>query len=108
MSSIFENPVAFKPFFNDEIFVAGVRPYGSFRTGALKACVLDCSLEEPFAEDSVASQIKCYAVLIRVADWPEASPPQIGDRVGLASGSELAVMSFEIVDGEYVMEARTC
>lgn len=108
MPSIFENPIAFAPFFNDEIFVAGVRPYGNFRTGALKACVLDCSLEEPFAEDSVASHIKRYAVRIRVADWPETSPPQIGDQVTLEAGATLSVMSLEVSHGDYVMEARTC
>lgn len=108
MISIFHNPAAFAPFYDDVVAVEGAagRP---LRTGPLAACVLDQGLDDPVAEGGVASARRRFTVSIRVADWPASRPPQIGDVVILADGDvRLSVLSAARSHGDFVMEARTC
>ena len=109
MASLFENPHAYAPFYDDTVAVEGQRPGRTVRTGALKACVLDQGLDDPLSDGDTASTRRRYTVHVRVADWPDTAPPQNGDVVTLSDGgSRLSVLSVARVHGDFVLEARTC
>ena len=106
---LFDNPAAFAPFYDDVVAVEGTRTDRVLKTGPLAACVFDQGLDDPLADGDVSSVRRRYSISIRVADWPDTAPPQIGDTVLLADGNgRLSVLSVARSLGDIVMEARTC
>lgn len=99
----FDNPSAFAPFYSDTIVVDGVRPFaGSHRRvqGTFKACVLDTGFSEALMEGDADSDVRTYSVSIRSGDWVDGTKPQVGDRVRLANGTQLAVFRTDNLLGE--------
>lgn len=108
MKSLFDNPRAFAPFFDDLVAVEGRRGARTVKTGALPACVFDEGLDETLQDGSTSTTRRRYSVYLRAADWPETEPPREGYYVLLADGTKLSVMSVSRQHGDYQMEARTC
>jgi hypothetical protein len=100
----FNCPAAFSPFFDDAIVVEGVRSSadGGRRKvqGTFSACVLDTGFAEPLMEGDADSDVRTYSVSIRSGDWVDGTKPQVGDRVRLADGTQLAVSRTDNLLGE--------
>lgn len=108
MKSLFDNPRAFAPFYDDLVTVEGSRSGRTLKTGPLPACVFDQGLDDPISDGGTSSTRRRYTVNVPVGDWPETTRPQGGDIITLADGSRLSVMSVAVVMGDFAMEARTC
>lgn len=107
--SLFDNPAAFAPFYDDTVAVEGTREGRVLKTGPLAACVFDQGLDDPIGEGDTASTRRRYTISIRFADWPDTFMPQNGDIVTLADGNgSLTVLSVARSLGDYVLEARSC
>ena len=106
--SLFDNPRAFAPFFDDLVSVEGRRGSRTVQTGAIPACVLDEGLDDTLQDGATSTTRRRYSIRIRVVDWPDTEPPKEGDYVLLADGTRLSVMSKSRDLGDYIMEARTC
>jgi hypothetical protein len=100
----FNCPAAFSPFFDDAIVVEGVRSSadGGRRKvqGTFSACVLDTGFAEPLMEGDADSDVRTYSVSIRSGDWVDGTKPQVGDRVRLTNGTQLAVSRTDNLLGE--------
>lgn len=108
MKSLFDNPRAFAPFFDDLVSVEGRRGARTVKTGALPACVFDEGLDDTLQDGSASTTRRRYSISIRVADWPDTEPPREGYSVLLADGTRLSVMSVSRQQGDFQLEARTC
>ena len=94
MHNLFDNPAAFAPFFDDEIVVEGRRKDddGTRKVeGSFSACVVYNGFSEALMEGDADSDVRTYSISIRSGDWVDGSKPQVGDRVRLADGTQLAV-----------------
>ena len=103
MHNLFDNPAAFAPFFDDEIFVEGRRKAddGTRKVeGSFPACVVYNGFSEPLIEGDADSDVRTYSVSIRSGDWVDGTKPQVGDRVRLADGTQLAVSRTDNLLGE--------
>lgn len=121
MPSIFHNPRAFAPFYDEIIAVEAQRPPRT-RGGApavmrapLRACVIDLGLDDPLADGSTGTNRRRWSVRVRIQDWPEVDPPQIGDRLHIPGEFDLggvpvkaAVQTIGRHDDAFIMEARSC
>ena len=108
MTSIFDNPYAFDPFFDDIVSVEGRIGDCVVKTGAIPACVFDQGLDDPLSDEDTHTNRRRFSVTIRACDWPEVDGPRIGFTLELADGRRLAVDSVSVVQGDYQIEARTC
>lgn len=108
MSSIFDNPSAFDPFFDDFVSVEGRVGDCVVKTGAIPACVFDQGLDDPLSDEDTHTNRRRFSVTIRSCDWPEVDGPGIGFTVELSDGRRLAVASVSVVQGDYQIEARSC
>ena len=108
MKSLFDNPRAFAPFYDDRIAVEGSRSGRTLKTGPLPACVFDQGLDDPLSDGGISASRRRYSINVPVGDWPDTTRPQAGDIVTLSDGSRLSVMSVAVVMGDFAMEARTC
>ena len=55
MKSLFDNPRAFAPFYDDRIAVEGSRSGRTLKTGPLPACVFDQGLDDPISDGGTSS-----------------------------------------------------
>ena len=121
MPSIFSNPAAFAPFFDSLVAVEGKRTPRSGGADAVvlrspvKACVIDLGLDDPLSDGSTGANRRRWSVSVRLADWPEVDPPQMGDVLRIPGEFEIggdpvraAVESIKRADDRYIMEAREC
>lgn len=108
MKSIFQNPRAFAPFYDDRIAVEGARSGRTLKTGALPACVFDQGLDDPISDGGTSSTRRRYTINVKVSDWPDTTRPQTGDSIIMSDGTRLSVMSVAVVMGDIAMEARSC
>ena len=114
MPSIFHNPAAFAPFYDNRVAVEGKR--GSRRVAfTLRACVLDDGLEDPLADNSTSTNRRRWSVRVRIEDWPDTNPPQIGDTLQIPEEFDVcgvpvkaAVKSIVRHADDFIMEARSC
>ncbi len=118
MRSIFHNPRAFAPFYDEVVAVEAKRA----RSGGarvlrctVRACVLDQGLDEPLAEGSTGTLRRRWTIRVRAADWPYTTPPQIGDVARIPGEFEqggdpvrAAVLSIARHEDDWLMEARQC
>lgn len=108
MKSLFEHAKAFAPFYDDIVAVEGPRGGRTLRTGALPACVFDQGIDDMASDGATAATRRSFTVVVRVSDWPDTSPPGVGDTVTLADGTRLSVVSVGKSHGKFDMEARSC
>ncbi len=108
MRSMFDNPRAFAPFYDDRIAVEGSRSGRTLKTGSMPACVFDQGLDDPISDGGTSSTRRRYTINVPVCRWPETIRPRGGDIITLSDGSRLSVMSVAVVMGDFAMEARTC
>lgn len=121
MKSIFHSPRAFAPFYDELVAVEAKRPPRSRGASAavmrspLRACVIDMGLDDPLADGSTGTSRRRWSVRVRLRDWPEVAPPQIGDLLHIPGEYALcgapvraAVLSIARHEDDYVMEARSC
>ena len=115
MPSVFDNPDAFGPFFDETIVVEGKRPAsraaGASRPvkGTFRACVFDNGFADPFAEGDADSNVRTFSVSVRPGDWIEGTPPQPGDRITLERDGfsfHLAVKDVTPTFGSWTVAAR--
>ncbi len=108
MKSLFDNPAAFRPVYDDCVAVEGERQDRVLKTGPLAACVFDQGLDDPVAEGDTSSTCRHYTINVPVSEWPETTRPQKGDIITLSDGSRMSVKSVAVVMGDFAMEARSC
>ena len=118
MCSIFRNPAAMAPFFDDVLAVEGrrrARNAAQTIRSTLRACVIDDGVDEPLMDQSTGVTRRRWLIRVRAVDWPEVEPPQVGDVVHIPGEYYLggdpvraAVKSVGRHDDDYVMEARQC
>ena len=108
MAALFENPHAYAPFYDDTVAVEGKRGGRTLTTGALPACVLDQGLDDPISDGATSSTRRLYTVTVREADWPDTTPPRIGDVITLADGAKISVKAVVRSHGDFALEARSC
>ena len=108
MKSVFENPKAIAPFFDDILVVEGRRAAGRDVRCTVRACVLDHGFSDPLLNGaSAASEARELAVQLPRNFWPYTQPPQIGDRVKLASGQSFEVYKVGLFDATvYILSIR--
>ncbi len=120
MPSIFNNPAAFAPFFDSLVAVEGKRTprSGSARAAVfrspIKACVIDLGMDDPLMDGSTGTNRRRWSVRVRIQDWPEVDPPQIGDRLHIPGEFDLGgvpvkakVKAIVRHADDYIMEARS-
>lgn len=118
MRILFHNPRALAPFYHDDVAVeAGRAASGGVRVFrcTLRACVLDQGLDDPLAEGSTGADRRRWDIRVRSADWPDTTPPQIGDVVRIpgeygpdGESMRAAVQSIARHDDDWLIEARQC
>lgn len=108
MKSLFDNPRAFAPFYDDRIAVEGKRGSRTLKTGQLPANLIDKSLEEPVSDNSTSTTVYRYRFLIDKDVWPELEDPRIGDVLTLSDGTRLSFKDSGEENGNFYLEARTC
>lgn len=108
MKSLFDNPRAFAPFYDERIAVEGARSGRTLKSGPMRACVIDQGLDDAVVEGDTASTRQRYSVSVHEDEWTDVLQPQVGDTIILAGGERLSVMSVARSLGDIVMEARSC
>ena len=112
MSSIFHNPAAMSPFFDDVIIVKGVRASASQTSqtpicGTFRACVFDNGFADPIASADAESNVRTFTIITPAGEWLERNPPQVGDTVAMDGRPPLRVARIDSLDGdEWVMTAK--
>ena len=101
---------AFAPFFSDTIVVDGVRPFAGVSrrvSGTFKACVIDCGFSDAMSEADAESDVREFSVSLPAGEWIDRTRPQVGDRIRLADGRQLAVAHVNSLAGDtWSMTAR--
>lgn len=110
--SLFDNPKAFAPLFDDLVAVEGVRPGGRRIAGTFRACVLEQGLDDPLSDGSSGTDRRRVVVSFRIGgdSWPaDGTRPQAGDRITVADGTVFAVDEVKMPQGwMFDCEAREC
>jgi len=110
MPSIFHNPAAFAPFFDQSVGYHGLAQSGTF-----KASVCEDGLSDPLAEASVDTDVKAVVVTIPKfgeGGWNHTSRPRVGDKITLLSWGDhdgesvFAVKSVEDFGDSWVIRAK--
>ena len=112
MQSLFENPSAFAPLFDDLVAVEGARQDGRRIAGTFRACVLDQGLDDLLSDGSTGTVRRRVVVTFRIGgdSWPaDGTRPQSGDEITVADGAVYRVDRVTRPMGDmYECEARAC
>lgn len=110
MNSLFDNSLAFSPFFDAAVTVVLKREGRVIRT-ACKASVMQAAKDEPFGETLAESDRLRYNIAIPEkgeGGFNRRERLQAGDEITLESGEKLAVTAALIgADGFIEVEARS-
>lgn len=104
----FDSPAAFEPFYDETIVVEGRRGSRPVK-GTFSACVFDTAYADGMLPGDAESEMRTFSVSVRVGDWIDGTPPQVGDRITFERdgiGFKLAVSSVEPVIGSWTCQAR--
>ena len=110
MPSIFHNPAAFAPFYEDEVAIKGAAQSGTF-----KACIFENGLDDPISEASIAADRRAVTVHIPkfgAGGWNCAEAPAVEDKLTLLSWGgrpcmdEFAISEVKDFSDAYILEAR--
>lgn len=105
MSGIFHHTdAAFRPFRDDTIVVRGTRPDGNIAV-TLDACVFPGGLDDPLAEDNIATARDSITAVVSPAAWRYLAPPQVGDTIAYNS-KKYAVAKVDSSLGDWRLDAR--
>ncbi len=108
MKSLFVNPRAYAPFFDEMVAVSGVRPNGGRVNTSARACVIDNGFDETLGDGDPANTRRSFSITILRREWRYTTSPQVGDTVTLSSSATaLAVKSVETDDEFFHLEARS-
>jgi len=107
MRSMFDNPRAFDPMYEDRVTVANP---GGVRVDC-RACVFDLGIDDPFADGDAESTRRRFAVHIPLKGcgaWPQGTQaPKVGWQVTFADGALAHVTSVSAhLHDALVLEAR--
>ena len=83
MPSVFDNPKAFAPFYDQIVAVKG-----DVQSGTFKACVFEGGSDDPLAEASMGVDRRSITVIVPKfgeGGWNNVRPPAIGDLVTILS-----------------------
>jgi hypothetical protein len=111
MNSIFSNPAAFSPFFDERVRVEAIRPEGKV-SGSFLASVMPIEDDEVIDPSKADTERKRFTVLIPVKGegaWNLAAlgtAPQMGDKVTLCCALKTAVTKVELMSDYYSLETR--
>lgn len=104
MKSVFDNPKALAPFFDDVLVIEGRRAGGRDVRCTISACVLDQGFSDPLMDGaSSSSDARELVVQLPRACWPYIQPPQIGDRVKMKTGQSFEVYKVGLFDATVYM-----
>ena len=110
MPSIFHNPAAMAPFFDDVIVVEGVRPGGRSVKGTFNACVFDLGLADIDQDALATSGEHAFSIQIRKCEWTEPSPPWRGMTVRRANrriNATLKIVSVDEDDMSFILRCES-
>ena len=110
MPSIFDNPAAFAPLYDQLVAVMGAAQSGTF-----KACIFENGLDDPISEASIAADRRAVTVHIPKlgpGGWNCAAAPAVEDKLTLLSWGgmpcmdEFAISEVKDFGDAYILEAR--
>ncbi len=107
MLNLFDNPRAFRPFFDEAVSIVGVRPNGGRIETSARACVIDNGFDETIGDDGPSSSRRSYSISIEKREWLYESAPQIGDVVKRRDGVALSVTAVEADVSTYNLIVRS-
>lgn len=110
MPSVWHNPAAFAPFFDQSVGYRGLAQSGTF-----KACVCEDGMADPLADASTSTDVLAVVVTIPKfgeGGWNHTARPRIGDKIHLLSwadhdgGCDFAVKSVEDFADSWLIHAK--
>lgn len=104
---------AFEAFYDTRVVVRGKRTDGSEVAETAMACVFECGFDDPFDDESAASDRRTVEVLIPIYAWRGTTPPQVGDTIEVVGDcndqmhrATFAIRECNVKIGDWDIKAR--
>lgn len=105
MNSIFDNTVAFAPFYDTPVAFYGTRTAARKVAVTVECCVFEGGFDTPLVDDDVETTRRVVGFAFPRLSWRDETPPQIGERIEF-DGAVFAASTVERVLGDYHVTAK--